>query len=184
MSEAAVASLVEHEVPLFTPSRKAIHSRWVNDSTEPSGSREFRIRIKSPTTATSTQLPLWPDAVLLCQVMAVCSECVTHPPRRESWTFPRSRGTCHTLQTSLLRQSPYAMSARMLIAASNVAAIRARRARPTPPHRGSSTSIYAAGRSRHCPCAMAGNAHRLEFTRTSHGPSHATIKLCSLFSKA
>jgi hypothetical protein len=114
--------------PLFTAFRKDLHSWRVNDRKEPSGFREFRIRIESPTAAISTQLPLWPDAVLLRHVMAVCSEWGTHPPLGGCWFLAArlSQGSTPT-RSSPSPHTMYAMPARTVMVQNNVADIRARR---------------------------------------------------------
>ena len=131
MSEGVVAVLVERNSPLFTPSRKATHSRQVNDSTEPSGSWEFRTRTASSMTATSTQLPWPPDAVLLCQVMSDCSESVIRPPPRGRWTLPRIRARCRPSRLVVCSTAVCDASTALMVDTS-VPEIRTGHARPTP----------------------------------------------------
>lgn len=77
--------------PLRAESRNSIHSACVNDSTDPSGSRDCRTRTDSSTNATSTQLPA-PDAVLFRHTMPARSKSATLPPPLGSRTLPRRRG--------------------------------------------------------------------------------------------
>jgi len=70
------------KVPFRAPARKAVHSEWVNDNTDPAGSLELRTSTDWPANATSTQSPLPHNSLLRHSMLDRPGSAMRPPPLR------------------------------------------------------------------------------------------------------